>query len=64
MSLKKMSNAELVYRFETACFRFTNYPNNKSIGEEFARVERELCKRLGCTTDEVQMIEEGKTKRG
>ena len=56
-TIKDFSNAELIYRFETACFRLTNYPNNKAISDEFKRVEAEICKRLGCTVQEVNNLE-------
>ncbi len=41
-----MTNDELLRRFENACFRLTNYPNNKKINNEYEKLRKELEKRL------------------
>lgn len=38
---KHLTSAELVNRFENACFRITNYPNNKAYSKEFGQLEKE-----------------------
>lgn len=42
---KHLTSAELVNRFENACFK-TNYPNNKAYSKEFGQLEKELMRRL------------------
>lgn len=54
--LKDITNAQLLERFEIACFRVTNYPRNKDIVKEMARVEREIARRLGVTDEELESI--------
>ena len=46
---KHLISAELVNRFENvenACFKITNYPNNKAYSKEFGQLEKELMRRL------------------
>ena len=43
---KHLTSAELVNRFENACFKITNYPNNKAYSKEFGQLEKELMRRL------------------
>lgn len=54
---KKLSDLELVQEFETACFKLTNYPNNKSINKTFDRLEKMLCERLGISEDQRKTIQ-------
>lgn len=58
MKYKEISNAELIVRLENACFTLAKDFNNEVVGNEFAALEWELCRRLGCSTDEVQVIAE------
>lgn len=53
----KISNAELIWRFEQACFRITNYPNNKTANKEFSKLETELAERLSVNIEEVRKKE-------
>lgn len=43
---KHLTSAELVNRFENACFKITNYPNNKAYSKKFGQLEKELMRRL------------------
>lgn len=43
--MKTLSNEELIRRFENACFRLANYPNNKKINEEYVKLRKEVEKR-------------------
>lgn len=47
-----MTNEELLRRFEEACFRLTNYPNNKKVNNEFKRLRKELEKKLNINTED------------
>jgi hypothetical protein len=52
--IKDLSGVELLKRFETLCFLITNYPNNKTYANDFKKFEVEMCKRLGCTQEELE----------
>lgn len=52
--IKDYTNAELMLAFELACYRITNYPNNKAHTDEFMRLEKELAKRLNISDDELK----------
>lgn len=56
MKYQNMDNVELLKAFETLCFRITNYPSNKSISKQFDRCEKEMCKRLGISQDELENV--------
>lgn len=56
MSLKNKTNYQILKEFETACFRITNYPNNKSVSKEFVRLEKEISHRLGLTNEEIEKL--------
>lgn len=57
--IKDIPNVELLKRFETLCFQITNYPNNKTIANDFKKIEAEMCRRLGCTMEDLEKEYEG-----
>lgn len=56
MKLSEKTNFQILREFETACFRITNYPSNKSISKEFARLEKEIASRLKLTEEEINIL--------
>lgn len=55
MRKSQMTNAQLIKAFENACFRFTNYPSNKTIAANYAALRTELAKRLGVPQEDIEV---------
>lgn len=52
------TNLEILKAFEQACFRITNYPNNKKYNAKFSKLELEIAHRLNLTNDEIKKLKE------